>query len=115
MLASNKRLALLLDAVDESTTRGDLVSWIKDIASRTELRHVQLISTSRPEAEFERNMPELMGEENCLTLDKHAVDGDIRSYVAAQLEQRHDFRDKHISQDLLERIQSLVGDGADGM
>jgi hypothetical protein len=115
MLASHKRVAIILDALDESTTRGDLISWIEDITSRPESRHIQLICTSRPENEFQRNIPQLIGEESCLTLDKQAVDKDIRSYVVAQLEQRRDFQDKHLSRGLLERIQSKVGDGADGM
>jgi hypothetical protein len=115
MLACHERVAIILDALDESTTRRELVSSMKDIASRPESRHVQLICTSRPEADFQRTMPELMGEESCLTLDKYAVNRDIRSYVAAQLMQRRDFQDKRLSQGLLERIQSKVGDGADGM
>ncbi|KAH7029727.1 uncharacterized protein B0I36DRAFT_244780, partial [Microdochium trichocladiopsis] len=115
MLASHERVVIILDALDESTTRGELVSGIKDIASRLESRHVQLICTSRPEPDFRCSMPELMGEGNCLKLDKHAVDGDIRSYVAAQLVERHEFRSKYLSQGLLKQIQSKVGDGADGM
>jgi hypothetical protein len=115
MLATHERVAIVLDALDESTERGTLLSRIKAIASRPELKHVQLICTSRPEAEFQRNMPELMGEDSCLTLDKRAVDGDIRSYVSAQLVQRRDFQVKHLSQGLLKLIQKKVGDGADGM
>ncbi|KAF5127225.1 putative ankyrin repeat protein L63 [Metarhizium anisopliae] len=62
-----------------------------------------------------RDIPSLIGEENCLALDKKSVNADIRSYVAAQLSQRPDFRDKRLSEDLLEGIQRKVGDGADGM
>ena len=83
--------------------------------SRPELGHVQLICTGRPEAEFLRDIPPLIGEGNSLELNKQAVNADIRSYVAAQLSQRREFRDKPLSQDLLELIQSKVGDGAGGM
>ncbi|EFY96510.1 Pfs, NACHT and Ankyrin domain protein [Metarhizium robertsii ARSEF 23] len=114
MLAVQKRY-IVLDALDESTTRGELLLWMKDVISRPELGDVQLICTGRPEPEFIRNIPSLIGEENCLALDKESVNADIRSYVAAQLLQRPDFRDKRLSQDLLERIQSKVGNGADGM
>ena len=115
MLASHKQVTIILDALDESINWKDLISRIKAIISRPQLGHVQLICTSRPEAEFQRNLPEIIGEENCLTIDKRAVDRDIRSYVTAQLVQHHDFRDKNLSQDLLKEIQSKVGDGADGM
>ncbi|MBE3044636.1 hypothetical protein IMZ48_19160 [Candidatus Bathyarchaeota archaeon] len=52
---------------------------IKDVVSRPELHHVQLICTGRPEAEFLRDIP----DENHLALYKQAVNTDIRSYVTA--------------------------------
>ncbi|KAI8665751.1 NACHT domain-containing protein [Fusarium sp. Ph1] len=115
MLAVQKKVSIVLDALDESTTRGELLLWIKDVVSKPELRHVQLICTGRPEPEFMRGIPSLIGEDNCLALDKDSVNADIRSYVAAQLSQRRDFRDKPLSQDLLEEIRKKVGNGADGM
>ena len=115
MLVVQKKVSIVLDALDESTTRNELLLWIKVIVSRPELGHVQLICTSRPEAEFLRDIPLLIGKGNCLALDKQAVNADIRSYVTAQLSQRHDFREKRLSQDLLELVQRKVGDGADGM
>ncbi|EAQ89249.1 hypothetical protein CHGG_05868 [Chaetomium globosum CBS 148.51] len=115
MLAVQKKVSIVLDALDESRTRADLLLWIKDVVSRPELGHVQLICTGRPEAEFLRDIPSLIGEGNSLELNKQAVNADIRSYVAAQLSQRREFRDKPLSQDLLELIQSKVGDGAGGI
>jgi hypothetical protein len=115
MIAVHKEGAVVLDALDESTTRGELLLWMNDMVSRPELGHVQLICTSRPEPEFMRDIPLLIGEENCLALDKESINADIRSYVVAQLLQRREFRDKRLSQDLLEGIQKKVGDGADGM
>ncbi|KAH6617510.1 hypothetical protein F5144DRAFT_541691, partial [Chaetomium tenue] len=115
MLAVQKKVSIILDALDESTTRADLLLWIKDVVSRPELDHVQLICTGRPEAKFLHDIPSLIGEGNCLELNRQAVNADIRSYVAAQLSQRREFRDKPLSQDLLELIQSKVGDGAGGM
>ncbi|UPK91519.1 hypothetical protein LCI18_002454 [Fusarium solani-melongenae] len=114
-LAVQKKVSIVLDALDESITRGELLCWIEDVVSRPELRHVQLICTGRPEPEFMRKVPSLIGEDNCLALNKKSVNADIRSYVAAQLLQRRDFRDKPLSEDLLERIRKKVGDGADGM
>ncbi|KAH0595471.1 hypothetical protein MHUMG1_06646 [Metarhizium humberi] len=115
MLAAQKKASIILDALDESTTRRKLLLWIKDIVSRPQLSDIQLICTARPETEFIREIPLLIGEENCLTLDKESVNADIRSYVAAQLSQRPDFRNKSLSPDLLEKIRIKVGDGADGM
>lgn len=115
MLALEKNVYIVLDALDESTTRDELLLWIKKVVSRQELGYVQFLYTGRPEAEFLSDLPHLIGEENCLALDKRAVNTDIRSYVTAQLSQRREFRHKHLSQDLIEGIRTKVGDGADGM
>jgi hypothetical protein len=115
MLGVQKRVFIVLDALDESTSRDDILKWIEDIISRPELAHVQLLYTSRPESEFLRRIPIFIGEEGCLPLDEQAVNSDIRSWVSAQLSQRRDFTEKPLSQGLLEEIQRKVGDGADGM
>ncbi|CAI7573585.1 unnamed protein product [Penicillium glandicola] len=115
MLVVRKRVFIVLDALDESKPRDDVLLWIKDVMSRPELAHIQLLYTSRPESEFQRHIPPLIGEENCLPLDTQAVNSDIRSWVTAQLDQRLDFIEKPLSQDLLEAIRRKIGDGADGM
>ena len=112
MLAVQKKVAIVLDALDESITSGELLLRIKDVVSRSELGYVQLICTSRPEAKFLRDILSLIGQENRLVLGKQAINADIRSYVSAQLSQRRDFQDKRLSQDLLELIRNKVGDGA---
>jgi hypothetical protein len=115
ILAAQKKVFIILDALDESKTRDGVLLWIEDIFSRPELNHVQLLYTSRPESEFLQQIPPLIGKQNCLPFDNKTVNSDIRSWVTAQLSLRHDFIEKRLSQDLLERIQSKVGDGADGM
>ncbi|KAJ5364731.1 Pfs NACHT and ankyrin domain protein [Penicillium cataractarum] len=115
MLAVQKRVSIVLDALDESTSRDDILKWIEDIISRPELAHVQLFYTSRPESQFLRRIPILIGEEGCLPLNEQAVNSDIRSWVSVQLSQRCDFTEKSLSQGLLEEIQKKVGDGANGM
>lgn len=114
MLAIQK-VSIVLDALDESTTRGELLLWIKDLVSKPELVHVQLICTGRPEAEFLRDIPLLISVENGLALNKQAVNANIRSYVTAQLSQRRDFQDKRLSQSLLELIRSKVRGSANRM
>ncbi|KND87255.1 Ankyrin repeat domain-containing protein 17 [Tolypocladium ophioglossoides CBS 100239] len=114
-LETVKKVYVVLDALDESTTRTELLSWIRDMASKPGLGHVQLLYTSRPESEFLRDIPSSIGEQNCLVLDKQAINADIRSYVTAQISQRRDFQDKPLPQHLHEQIRKKVGDGADGM
>jgi hypothetical protein len=115
MLVAQRKVCVILDALDESKTRGGVLEWIKDIASRPELIHIQLLFTGRPESEFIRHIPFLIGKENCLSLDKQAINSDIQLWVTAQLFQRRDFTEKALSPNLLEEIRRKVGDGADGM
>ena len=115
MLKVNKSVSIVLDAMDESTSRDDILKWIEDMMSSSELAHVQILYTSRPEPEFLNRIPDLIGKESCVPLDKQAVNSDIRSWVSAQLSRRRDFTEKHLSEDLLEGIRSKLGDGADGM
>ncbi|KAK4124499.1 hypothetical protein N657DRAFT_671458 [Parathielavia appendiculata] len=89
VLAVQKECSVIIDALDESTTRGELLLWMNDVVSGPELSHARLICTSRPEPEFMRDIPSLIGEENCLALDEESINAEIRSYVAAQLLQRH--------------------------
>ncbi|KEY72974.1 hypothetical protein S7711_04648 [Stachybotrys chartarum IBT 7711] len=115
MLIAQEKVIVVLDALDESTTRSELLRWISDIVSRPELHHIQLLCTSRPELELQRNLPDMIGQENCISINNQAVNTDIRAYVTAQLAARQDFKDKRLSEDLAELIRKMVGDGADGM
>lgn len=115
MLEAKRKVFIVLDALDESKTRLDVLEWVKDYVSRPELVHIQLLFTSRPELEFVRDIPTLIGGESCLPLDRQAVNSDIRLWVSSQLSQRRDFTEKALSRDLIEKIRIRVGEGADGM
>ncbi|OQD95344.1 hypothetical protein PENVUL_c117G02198 [Penicillium vulpinum] len=115
MLVAQRKVTIVLDALDESKTRKDVLEYIENMVLNPDLVHVQLLLTGRPESEFLRDIPPLIGKQNCLPLDKQAVNSDIRSWVTAQLSQRRDFIQKPLSQSLLEDIRKKVGDGADGM
>ncbi|EGU88526.1 hypothetical protein FOXB_00956, partial [Fusarium oxysporum f. sp. conglutinans Fo5176] len=105
------KVFIIVDALDECTAREVLLQWLKHLASGK----AQLLVTGRPEAEFQREIPRLLDERNCVLLDKKAVNADIRSYVEATLEQKPDFVDKKLSQGILNEIRDKIGDGADGM
>ncbi|KAF5699602.1 hypothetical protein FGLOB1_11266, partial [Fusarium globosum] len=111
MMQTAGKVFILIDALDECTTRGELLHWINSMASS----NAQLIVTGRPEVEFQSAIPCSFDEHNCILLDKQAVNADIHSYVEATLEQKPDFVDKKLSQDILDDIRDKIGDGADGM
>ncbi|EXA28558.1 hypothetical protein FOVG_19844 [Fusarium oxysporum f. sp. pisi HDV247] len=109
------KIFLILDALDESTTRVEFLQWMKNVISTPELDHVRLIATGRPEAEFQREIPHLIGKDNCLLLDKDAINTDIRSYVVARLEQSPEFAKWASFPSVLEQIRNEIGSKPDGM
>jgi hypothetical protein len=78
MLIVQKKVTIVLDALDKSKSTPDVLLWIKDMVSRPELVHVQLLFTSRPESQFLRYIPPLIGRQNCLPLEKQAINSDAR-------------------------------------
>ncbi|EXM16408.1 hypothetical protein FOTG_15287 [Fusarium oxysporum f. sp. vasinfectum 25433] len=94
------KVFVIIDALDEYTAREELVQWLKHLASTK----AQLIVTGRPEIEFQSAIPQSFDKLNCVQLDKNVINGDIRSYVEATLEQKPDFVDKKLSPSILEEI-----------
>jgi hypothetical protein len=111
MIQITGKVFVIIDALDECTTREELLQWLKHLASKKN----QLIVTGRPEVEFQSAIPRSFGKRNCVQLDNNVVNVDIRSYVEATLEQKPDFVDKKLSPSILEEIRDKIGDGADGM
>jgi hypothetical protein len=85
------------------------------MVSTPELDHVRLIATGRPEAELQRKIPHLIGNEICLLLDKDAINADIRSYVMARLERSPEFAKWASCPSVLKQIRNEIGGKPDGM
>lgn len=76
------KVYMVLDAMDESKERQRLVDWLrKSLAAIKNQASVKLIMTSRPEADFNGQIPSLIGRSNCVELDKTAVNLDIGTFV----------------------------------
>ncbi|KAL6919050.1 hypothetical protein FSST1_003076 [Fusarium sambucinum] len=115
MLTEEKDACVVLDALDESTTRNELLRWIKDTRSDPELHHVRLLYTSRPEPDLQQGILPIIGQESCFPVDKQALNEDIRSFVTYQLTEREEFKRRELSEDLVELIRTRIGEGSDGM
>jgi hypothetical protein len=111
MIQTAGKIFIIIDALDECTAREELLQWLKHLASRK----AQLIVTGRPEVEFQSAIPRWFNKHNCVLLDKHAINADIRSYVEATLKQKADFVDKKLSPSILEEMRDKIGNRADGM
>lgn len=118
MCDSHKRIVILLDALDESTERHDLLKWVGETIHRLgpdKTNSVQFLCTGRPEAEFIHEFPILFGGENCLPLGQDAVNTDICAYVNAELHASPKFTRKNLPRDVRGQILQRVGKEAQGM
>lgn len=117
MMQATKRIVILLDALDECLEGRELLQWIKEImlASTTVLGNVQVIATGRPEHYLQQNLLALLGEENCLPLNKESVDNDIHSYIKARLEVGQEFKRWANFPHVLEQIRVAVSSKSNGM
>ncbi|KAF5979002.1 multiple ankyrin repeats single kh domain-containing protein [Fusarium bulbicola] len=111
MLSTVDRVFILIDALDECKSRDSLLSWI----GRFTVENVQFLLTARPEEDIQPQVIRLFGKDNCLSLDKIAVNGDIKAYVRFVLDKNPRFMEKGLSKELRNEICTKVGDGADGM
>ncbi|KAL5936604.1 hypothetical protein ACKVV7_001337 [Pyricularia oryzae] len=82
MFGGPLKVYMVLDAMDESKERQRLVDWLrKFLAAIKNQASVKLIMTSRPETDFNGQIPSLIGRSNCVELDKTAVNVDIGTFV----------------------------------
>jgi hypothetical protein len=84
MLRIMSHVRILLDAMDECTTRPTLLPWLSKMASQ-EFGNVQLVTTSRKEHDIEAELGKWLGKEAIVPLQQLDVDPDIRTYVCARL------------------------------
>ncbi|OLN86260.1 Ankyrin repeat domain-containing protein 50-like protein 2 [Colletotrichum chlorophyti] len=113
MLRVSGKLCILLDALDECAQRAELLRWMESFTSNSTFAHIQLLATGRPEEEFVRGFRDWISEQNCIVLDKEAINADIQAYIGARLE-RKEFS-KWTSSSVLQKIKEEVGGKADGM
>ncbi|KAK4166291.1 putative vegetative incompatibility protein, partial [Cladorrhinum sp. PSN259] len=116
MMQRPQKLQIVLDALDECTTRYDLVKWMETL-SCSELTNVCLIATSRQEEELKSGLGKWIDEQNMIPLNRDIVNKDIRSYTKARLQDGSGtFRRRWGSRpDVLDEIESVIGNKSDGM
>lgn len=75
---------VLLDAVDESMPRGNLLKVVRDLSTDQRLDNIQLLVTSREYIDIETVMSSLS---TSLYMSTGLVEEDVRIYVQSQLAQ----------------------------
>jgi len=101
---------VIIDAVDESSPRDDLLKVIRDLATDSRLSKIQVLVTSREYVDIERTMEDIS---KSVPMSNPKVEEDIRLHVRSNLHSNHKF--KRWSEDLLNEVEDAVSTGARGM
>ncbi|EHA58471.1 ankyrin repeatl protein [Pyricularia oryzae 70-15] len=110
-----RKVYIVLDALDECSQRPLLLCWMENLLSDKKLGQCQLIATGRPEHEFRSRLQPLIGEDNCIELDKEAVDVDIRAYVDFQIDNSSELSRWSGNHTVRQLIREEIGNKAGGM
>ncbi|KAK2776658.1 hypothetical protein CKAH01_12308 [Colletotrichum kahawae] len=111
---------IIIDALDECTTRDELFGWLEYISSKPSFADTKIIVTGRPALALLNSVPEFFGAENCVALvlnDDSGLEHNkvARSYVNARLNQDSHFTTIPISEDILDEVRTRVGNTTDSM
>ncbi|KAK0934692.1 hypothetical protein LTR29_013698 [Friedmanniomyces endolithicus] len=84
MLYGGDRVTMVLDALDECTTRVELLKWIQQLMA-PEIGSVQMLVTSRQEYDINLVLKKIVGKKATIPLEQGDVDVDIGAYVHARI------------------------------
>lgn len=74
-------VSIVLDALDESTTRGDLLAWLRSVQEINSVT-CRILVTARREEDIESVLQRWMRPEDSISIQDSGVDEDIRAYVS---------------------------------
>ncbi|KAH0402552.1 purine and uridine phosphorylase, partial [Aureobasidium melanogenum] len=104
VLQATGRVTIVLDALDECTTRRVLLEWLAETAAK-DASGIQIIATSRKEYDIEVAFTKWLTNDVMLSIQQLEVDKDIQAYVHARIRSDSDlqqWRGKAILQNEIE-------------
>jgi hypothetical protein len=120
MIDQSQEIYIVLDALDECRVRkGPLsegvLAWIQSL-SELELRNVHLLVTSRPEHDIESVLRKLaQSDEDIVPIQSDLIEDDIRSYVHTRVRTGDGLKKWRSRTDVLDEIQRVLMEKAQGM
>lgn len=101
---------VIVDAIDESKPRKDLLRVLRDLATDARFKKVQLLASSREYIDIEKVMEEFSIS---VSMANPFVEEDIRLHIRSNLQSDPKFR--RWPQELLDEVEAAVSKGAEGM
>ena len=108
------RSYIILDALDESTDRAELMEILETMAG-WKLEKLHIMVTSRKERDLESSLECLVEEHNTICLQSKVVDEDIRTYVRYRLCDDKKLRKWYNNVEMRQEIETALMEGAHGM
>ena len=109
-LSSFGKVFVVLDAIDESRRRENLLQVLKEFATQPRFQKIQLLASSREYIDIEHVMQEISTP---VSMAHPSIENDIRMCVRSILQSNTRFR--RWPSDLLSEIEGTVPKAANGM
>lgn len=108
------QIYVVLDALDESTQRSELMRVLETVAG-WQLDSLHLLMTSRKERDIETSLETYVEKEHALCLQRDVVDQDIQRYVQQRLRDDKDLAKWNKDAAMRQEIETALMRGARGM
>jgi Cdc6-like AAA superfamily ATPase len=114
LLGEVGNVSIVLDALDESTTRHELLAWLETLAG-SKTTNCRLLVTSRGEEEIELALESWIRTEDRISIQRNEVNKDISAYIKDRVRNRGDFERWQYQLDMQEAIEVTLMEKAEGM
>lgn len=119
MIASQESICIVLDALDECSTRAGshsegLLSWMEDLMGDKQ-RGIHLLVTSRPEQDIQSKLNHMVSKEDIIPLESDLVTADIDAYIHTQVRESARLKRWQQQPDIQEEIEATLMQKANGM
>ena len=113
MLEVAGQTRIILDALDECTTRKELVLWIQNMC--TSMEHVHILTTSRPEQDISSSFNAWVNDSDTVPLQSDLVSSDIAQYVQDRVRNHQALSRWQGQPHVQNEIEQALIEKADGM
>jgi hypothetical protein len=120
MLQQTTEVFIVLDALDECTTRKgnsateSLLLWIREFAN-LDHANIHFLVTSRSEQDIEAGFNGWVGTQNRIRIDSELVSSDIHAYVQTRVREHDGLKRWRAHPDIQKEIETTLNAKADGM
>jgi hypothetical protein len=114
MLSRVNNVSIVLDALDESTTRNDVLAWLRDVLE-AKGSTCRILVTARREEDIESALQQWIRPQDRISIQQDDVNEDIRAYVGHTVRNSGELVRWHKLPAVQDEIETALVKKADGM